>query len=127
MPSINFSSWITSLFTNLINKIKNDICKYLVKHPDRAAILIQKINGTLQKTNETQYIFVLTLNYINSPANQAELIYNSSTCLTFFDGFVEAVQTDVKNTNLTLADVENVASKTLNNLLNNIQELFPEM
>jgi len=127
LPSINFSSWITSFFTNLINKIKNDICKYLVNHPDRAGILIQKINGTLQKTNETQYIFVLTLNYINSPANQAELINNTSTCLTFFDGFVEAVQTDVKNTNLTLAAVDNVASKTLNDLLNNIQELFPGM
>jgi hypothetical protein len=114
-------SWITSFFSNPINKLENEICSYIVQHPDRAITVINKIKVALQNNNQTNQTFVLTINYLNSPDNQEELTNSTSTCLTFFNGLQNAIITDLNNNNINLANSQQTALKKLNDLLNDLK------
>jgi len=114
-------SWITSIFTNPINQLENDICSYIVQHPDRAITAINKIKGTLQNNGATNQTFAFTINYLNSPVNQEELTNSTSTCVTFFNGLQNAIQTDLNKNNINLANAPQTALSKLNDLLNDLK------
>ncbi len=119
--NIQLPSWITSFFSNPIDKLENEICSYIVQHPDRAITVINKIKVALQNNNQTNQTFVLTINYLNSPDNQEELTNSTSTCLTFFNGLQNATITDLNNNNINLANSQQTALKKWNDLLNDLK------
>jgi hypothetical protein len=108
---------LQTIVANAATEIENAICMYLVKNPTRAANALAAIENSLDQSNATKNTFVNTLNYINSPTNQAELISSISTCLTFLNGLQNAIQTDLNNKKSSVSTTaQNMWTTILNDL-----------
>ncbi len=122
--NIRLPGWLTSLFPSSIDPVITAVCSYLAQNPSQASTAIQIINETLQATNQTEQIFTTTINYLNTPANQANLLGGTSTCPSFFSGLKDAIATDLKNANANSADTEHQAMNIVKNALNQLEALF---
>ncbi len=110
--------WPPPIFTDPLGTIKNKICLYFFRHPERAITAVDQIVAKLQKTNETSEIFAQTINFLESPENQQNLINGTGTCLTFLNGFGATVKSDIQNAPSTLSDDQKNA---WNDFLNTLQ------
>ncbi len=58
---------------------------------------IQKLNETLESTADSRQTFVLTIAYINQPANQQKLTTNTTTCKTCLSDIKNNIVQDWNN------------------------------
>ena len=114
-------TWLTNLFTNARNRALNQICQYLATYPARANTAIQKVNETLQANNRTRTIFVSTLNYLNTPANQQKLVGGTSVCPSFFNEIQKIIETDLTNAKENSAAARQKALDLVNKLLDELK------
>lgn len=112
----------TNIFRNARDKLVNNICEYLAKHPDRANTVIRVVNETLQKNNGTRNVFVSTLNYLNSPENQQKLVGGTSTCPTFFSEIQQAAETDLKNSKENSSSARQKAMDMVNEFIDELKK-----
>ncbi|UJR32133.1 hypothetical protein I4U23_019601 [Adineta vaga] len=111
--SIKWPFWKSSFFSDPIRTTTKEICSYLIQHPDRAEIGLNKMNETLHKTDDTIRIFPGTLAYINLMDNREKLTNNTDTCTTFFNEVKDILMTDLKTNFFNVKDAENQALDTL--------------
>ena len=107
-----------SIFSNPVDTIINGVCSYFINHPDRAQIAIQKLNETLEATADSRQTFVLTIAYINQPANQLKLITNTTTCKSCLSDIKNDLVQDWSNRNMSSNNAEQNALNMLINFQN---------
>lgn len=118
---IQLPTWVTNLFNSARDRALNKICDYLAKYPDRANTAIRKVNETLQENNRTKNIFVSTLNYLNTPANQEKLVGGTNVCPTFFNEIQKAIETDLTNAKENSASAKQKALDVVNKLIDELK------
>ena len=77
----------------------SEFCPYFARQPARGQAAITKINGILQRTNETRQLFATTIAYLSVPSNQQKLTGGNTTCAQFFNELKERLTTDWQNQN----------------------------
>lgn len=82
------------------------------------------IKATLQKTNETANTFALTINYLDSTANQQNLVGGTSACATFFQGLLSVIKIDFTNKQIPSAEAQAKALQALTDMLNNLKNIY---
>ena len=89
----------TSIFTDPIRALINEFCPYFAQNPTRGQAAITKLNGILQKTNETRQLFASTIGYLSVPSKQQKLTGGNAACTQFFNELKDRLTTDWQNQN----------------------------
>lgn len=122
MWGIQLPDWLTPILGNTKEKMINRICTYLARYPNRTAAAVQKVNETLQNSDQAKQTFVSTIAYLNSAENQQKLVNGAGACPSFFSEIQAAIQSDLSNSTGNAAQTKQKAMDIVNKLTDQLQK-----